>query len=90
MPAFNHSNISFLQGDHDIDLSKQNIEFKVRNYINKVFSFGCCSLISKPTKVTSISPMTLDHAYTNSSKKAGTSVILVLDVFDHLPTFCAI
>ena len=84
------NNSVFLLGDYNIDLSKQNIEPKVRNYINEVYSSGCCSLINKPTRITSISSTILDHVYTNSSEKVCASGILVLDVSDHLPTFCTI
>ena len=91
MLTLDHSNNSFfLLGDYNIDLSKQNIEPKVRNYINEVYSSGCCSLINKPTRITSISSTILDHVYTNSSEKVCASGILVLDVSDHLPTFCTI
>ena len=62
----------------------------MRNYINEVYSSGCCSLINKPTRITSISSTILDYVYTNSSEKVCASGILMLDVPDHLPTFCTI
>ena len=62
----------------------------MRNYINEVYSSGCCSLINKPTRITFISSIILDYVYTNSSEKVRVSGILVLDVSDHLPTFCSI
>ena len=65
MQNFSRSNNTFvLMGDYNIDISKQNIDNKIQNYVND--SSGCFSLINKPTRITSTLATTLDHMYSNS------------------------
>ena len=91
MHKFNQSNTQLvLVGDYSIDLSKQTSDTKVCNYINKIYSSGCYSLINKPTRITTTSATTLDHVYTNSFHKVAVAGVLILDFSDHLPTFCVI
>ena len=75
-------------GDYNIDLSKQNTNNKVTNYLNKLYSAGCYSLINKPTRIIDTSAMTLDHIYSNSLHKISVRGVLISDISDHLPTFC--
>ena len=84
----NHSNSPFfLVGDYNIDLSKQNSDRKVENYLNDLYAAGCYSLINKPTRMTSTSSTTLDHIYLNAIDKFCISGILTYDISDHLPIF---
>ena len=86
---FSYSNQAFiLMGDYNIDLSKQNTNNKVTNYLNELHSAGCYSLINKPTRITDTSATTLDHIYSNSLHKISVSGVLISDISDHLPTFC--
>ena len=52
-----------LMGDYNIDLSKQNTNNQVTDYLNELYSAGCYSLINKPTRKTDTSATTLDHIY---------------------------
>ena len=84
MQNFSRSNNTFvLISDYNIDISKQNIDNKIRNYVNETYSSGCFSLIKKPTKITSTSATTLDHIYCNSLQKISVTGILISDVSDH-------
>ena len=86
---FNFSNQAFiLMGDYNIDLSKQNTNNIVTNYLNELYSPGCYSLINKSTRITDTSETTLDHIYSNSLHKTSVSEVLISDISDHLPTFC--
>ena len=86
---FIYSNQAFiLMGDYNIDSSKQNTNKKVTDYLNELYSAGCCSLINKPTRITDTSATTLDHIYSNSLHKISVSGVLISDISDHLPTFC--
>ena len=52
MQNFSKSNNTFvLMGDYNVDLSKQNIDNKIQQYVNEIYSSGCFSLINKPTKI---------------------------------------
>ena len=87
----NHSKFSFFfVGDYIIDLSKQNSDRKVKNYLNDLYAPRCYSLINKPTKMTSTLSTTLDHIYSNAIDKFCISGILTYDISDHLPIFCII
>ena len=77
-------------GDYNIDLAKQNNDFKVNDYLNEVYSSGGYSLITKPTRFTSTSATNLDHIYSNAIRNLCRSGVLILDISDHLPTFCLI
>ena len=74
-------------GNYNVDLSKQNIDNKIQQYVNEIYSSGCFSLINKPTRITSASATTLDLIYCNSLQKISICGILISDVSDHLPTF---
>ena len=88
---FNKPNTQLvILGDFNTDISKQTSETKVSNYIKEIYSCGCYSLINKPTRITAKSATTLEHVYTNVIHKVDMAGILVLDVSDHLPTFCVI
>ena len=82
------NNTFVLMGDYNIDISKQNIDNKIQNYVNEIYSSGCFSLINEPTRITSTSATTLNHIYSNSLRKISVSGILISDVSDHSPTFC--
>ena len=72
MQNFSRSNNIFvLMGDYNIDISKQNIDNKIQNYVNEIYSSGCFSLINKPTRITSTSATTLNHIYSNSLQLVG-------------------
>ena len=91
MHMLNQHNTPFvLLGDYNIDLAKQNDDFKVNDYLNEVYSTGGYSLITKPTRFTSTSATNLDHIYTNAIQNLCRSGLLILDISDHLPTFCLI
>ena len=48
MHMLNQHNTPFvLLGDYNIDLAKQNSDFKVNDYLNEVYSTGGYSLITK-------------------------------------------
>ena len=55
-----------------------------------IYSTGGYSLITKPTRFTSTSATNLDHIYTNAIQNLCRSGVLILDISDHLPTFCLI
>ena len=91
MHMLNQHNTPFvLLGDYNIDLAKENNDFKVNDYLNEVYSTGGYSLITKPTRFTSTSATNLDHIYTNAIQNLCRSGVLILDISDHLPTFCLI
>ena len=79
MQKFNKSNNTFvLMGDYNVDLSKQNIDNKIQQYVNEIYSSGCFSLTNKPTRITSVSATTLDHIYSNSLQKISISGFLLV------------
>ena len=75
-------NTFVLMGDYNISISKQNIDNKIQNYVNEIYSSGCFSLINKPTRITTTSATTLDHIYSNSLQNFSVSGILISDVSD--------
>ena len=85
-----HNSPFVLLGDYNIDLAKQNNDFKVNDYLNEVYSTGGYSLITKPTRFTSTSATNLDHIYSDAIQNLCRSGVLILDISDHLPTFCLI
>ena len=83
MQNFSRPNNTFvLMGDYNINISKQNIDNKIQNYVNEIYSSGCFSLINKPTRITTTSATTLDHIYSNSLQKFSVSGIVISDVSD--------
>ena len=101
MHMLNQHNTPFVVlGDYNIDLAKQNDDFKVNDYLNEVYSTEVYSnevysnevysLITKPARFTSTSATILDHIYTNAIQNLCRSGVLIFDISDHLPTFCLI
>ena len=67
-----------------------NLDPKVCDYINDLYSPRCCSLNSIPSRITSTTFATLNHIYTNAFYKLLLLEAVLLDVSDHLPIFCII
>jgi len=62
----------------------------VSNYVDCLASYGCISVINKPTRFSKNSkPSLLDHIYTNicDEKIIINSGITIFDISDHLPIF---
>jgi len=86
---FSHFNKPFvLMGDYNID--KQNLENKVADYLNTLYSAGSYSLINTPIRITPTSATILEHIYCNSLQKISERGILISDLSDHLGTFCVV
>ena len=75
-------------GDMNIDLLKFEVHRRTDDYLNNLFSHGFLPDISKPTRVTNTSATLIDHIYTNDITSAFHSGISIIDVADHLGTFC--
>lgn len=78
---------STIMGDFNIDLLKYNSHDKTNDYVDNLFTQGFLPLITKPTRVTSISATLIDHIYTNDICKTSTSGIILTDIADHFGIF---
>ena len=55
----------FILGDVNIDITKDKLSNKTRNYLNMLNCNAFHSLIDKPTKVTATSQTVIDRVYTS-------------------------
>ena len=77
----------YICGDFNIDLLKNNIHTSTKNVLDMMYSLGMYPLISKPTRVTSMSATLIDNIFTNEMKYQVHSGVLISDISDHLPVF---
>ena len=77
----------YICGDFNIDLLKNNIHTSTKNVLDMMYSLGMYPLISKPTRVTSMSATLIDNIFTNEMKYQVNSGVLISDISDHLPVF---
>lgn len=75
-----------IMGDININLMVDNSD--ATNFNSIVLSYGCSSLISLPTRITSNSATLLDICVTNVMSDNVESGRLCSDLSDHLPIFC--
>ena len=76
-----------IMGDMNINLLKFDTHSKTNDYLNNIFSHGFMPVITKPTRVTSVTASLIDHIYTNNIIHPGSSGIIINDVADHFGTF---
>ena len=77
-------------GDININLLQQDTVHSISNYVKTYNSYNCLELITKPTRITTISSTLIDHIYTNLPATKLTPGILINDFSDNLPVFVSI
>ena len=76
--------ISFLLGDYNIDLLKEEDHRQTKDFIDLIYSYTFFPVINRPTRITRESATIIDNIITNSMCQHSCS-IFVADVSDHLP-----
>ena len=84
------SNKRCLFGDFNINVNSIVNNEDGLNHLNTISSNGAYSLINKPTRVTNVSQMAIDHVVTNDSTHVIYPVIFLSDLTDHYPTACCV
>ena len=77
--------ITYLMGDFNIDLLKDDSNRPTHDYIDLIYSHSLIPTIFKPTRITETSATCIDNVLTNCESIIN-SAILVTDISDHLPT----
>ena len=80
----------FLFGDFNINVNSIVNNEGGLNYLNTISSNGAYSLINKPTRVTNVSQMTIDHIVTNDSTHVIYPIIFLSDLTEHYPIACCV
>ena len=78
----------YLCGDINIDLLRYNNHQVTKEFIDLLFSYGLYPIISKPTRVTSLTATVIDNIFTNNVFNICTCSILCNDISDHLLIYC--
>jgi len=92
----NDNNVTYyISGDFNINFLQCISSRQVKNYINLMLAYNCTQLlITRPTRITDHGATLLDYIYTNNIKipvQPGLKEVIILsDLFDHLPTFVMI
>jgi len=75
-------------GDINLSVLKYQIDTHITDYVNSILSFGCISLINKPTRFSSThQPSLLDHIYTNIiDDNITTGIALIVDLTFRITT----
>ena len=71
-------------------MSESNSGIQPNNYINTITSNGAFNIITKPTKVITISATLIDHVITNDIIHTIVPSIILSDLTDHYPVSCSI
>ena len=79
--------IFYILGDININISES---IQANNYINIITSNGAFNIITKPTRVTSISATLIDHVITNDIAHTIVHSIILSDLTDHYLVSCSI
>ena len=74
-------------GDLNIDLLKYETHTKTSEFVDELFAFGLCPLITKPTRVTSHSATLIDHIHSDMINDVYKSGIVTTDLSDHFGIF---
>ena len=77
-------------GDFNLDLIKYESANHVKNYVDTFYGFSYCSLINRPTRVSSHSATIIDHLWTNCTNLSSNSGILLTDASDHFSPFASV
>ncbi len=75
---------TYIMGDFNIDLLKEEDERAIHDYLNMILSFNLIPSINKPTRITEKSATLIDNILTNNIDIS--SAILVTDISDHFLT----
>jgi len=81
----NENKITYLMGDFNIDLLKDDTDRQTHDYLNFIYSHSLIPTIYKPTRITSTTATIIDNILTNCDDVIKSS-ILVNDTSDHMPT----
>ena len=76
--------ISFLLGDYNIDLLKEEDHRQTKDFIDLIHSYTFFPVINRPTRIPRESATIIDNIITNSMCQHSGG-IFVADVSDHLP-----
>lgn len=75
----------YIFGDFNLDALKYNINNKVTEYIDHLFSHGFIQIVMRPTRCTPTTATLIDHVITNSRSTVFETIILVSQISDHFP-----
>ena len=75
----------YILSDININISESNSGIQANNYINTIISNGAFNIITKPTRVTSISATLIDHVIINDITHSIVPLIILSDLTDCYP-----
>ena len=78
----------YIMGDFNLDLLQYNNNVICEeHFVNRLFSFAFCRLISKPTRITFHTATLIDNIFTNDLTGNVFNGIVLNDLSDHMPIF---
>lgn len=77
----------YIMGDFNIDLLQHDKHPTTNQFLDNMFSFMLCPIITRPTRLTSHSATLIDNIFTNNISRNSFTGLLVNDLSDHLPIF---
>ena len=79
--------------DFNLNCLDYNKKLEIQTFYNQIFAHGCIPLITKPTRVTSITVSLIDNIFTNFIFNTSLKLkkeIIKSDVSDHFPVFVSL
>ena len=77
----------YICGDFNIDVLKCNSHKNIMEYIDLLYSYGLLQIITKPTRIASLSATLIDHVLTNVSSTVYETQLLTHKISDHFAIF---
>ena len=81
----NHTRISILAGDYNLDLIKHDKHGPTAEFLNNLLAYSYIPTIRSPTRIANTSATLIDNIFINSVQYRMKTAIVYSDISDHLP-----